>query len=227
MTIDVHCSFFRDFRSGDLIYGTELDRRLYYDIAELIATKYTIDSVTREMDQSLRGFGDFANEHVSVDQLSRLPQSAQFFLSYSKKTVFWSKMTGRRFSSDYTKQGVAKGMPDLGDRIKWSQAYFRAKCKAGIGFVIDSGFTVRFVLDSLYTADSMHTIARKESAQPWHTGSELRYLYRQRNHPATANQVVFYVDGEPVPAPWVNFPDAWAHYGDTRMDLIPEHARKD
>ena len=136
-------------------------------------------------------------------------------------------MRGRN-TSDYTKLGVAKARIGLGDRLQWSEAYFRAKCKAGIGFVIDSGYHIRFVLDSLYRESAMEAVARKESNQPWHTGSELRYVYKHREMETTKNQVVFYVDGDRVPAPWVRFAQVWDQYGKTRMDdtHVPEVARK-
>lgn len=131
-------------------------------------------------------------------------------------------------TSNYTRKGVAKARIGLGDRLEWSQAYFRAKCKAGIGFVIDQGFRVHFVMDSLYNENGMEAIARKESNQPWHTGSELRYVFRKRKDVRTIEQVLFYVDGEQVEAPWIHFPEIWKKYGDTRMDPdhVPDSARK-
>lgn len=225
MPITTASTFFTDFNSGDLIYGTEIDRVLYYPVAQLKSTKYTIDSLTSGLDDT-KGFRSYLPE-LSSEQWANLPQSAQHFLEYARKTTFFKKMKGVG-ANNYTKNGVAKAMPDLGTRMKWSDAYFRAKCKAGIGFVIDSGFTVRFVLDSLNSAYKMETIARKESDQPWHTGSELRYLYKKRGDARTSNQVVFYVDGEPVQAPWVSFSDAWGNYSDTRVrePYVPDHARR-
>jgi hypothetical protein len=156
----------------------------------------------------------------------QLPQSAQNFLIYAQKCKpFWAKMKGGGVTN-YTKTGVAKATPGLGNQKKWSEPYMRAKCKAGIGFVIDNGFTIRFALDSLWTAEKMETVARKETDQPWHTGSELRYLLKRKDDQRTGNQVVFYVKGARVAAPWTAFAPSWSAYGQTRMDRVPDDFRR-
>lgn len=233
MVLPTPCDFRNDFILGDLIYGTTFDRGDYIDAAtdkvDNDGAKVTIDRLTRQLDGTLRGFGSYATRQVTATEIDDLPQSAQLFLTYAKKfTTLWAKMQGQGVSN-FTKNGVAKAMPGLGNQKKWSDPYMRAKCKAGIGFVLDSGFTVRFVLDSLWSAQSMETIARKESHQPWHTGSELRWVYRHRTHEKVAARVIFYRQGARVAAPWTAFSQSWAQYGNTRLDdtHVPEDFRKD
>ena len=217
MAIDRNSEFFRDFVNGDLLYGADVDRRRYYQLAAETGRYYTIDNLTRDMDFALRGYGgDFA-EDISQEEFALLPNDAQTFLLYARQTRQWHKMTGSG-TSQVTKTGVYKGRLELGNTLQMSEPYFRAKCKAGIKFVLACGFTVRFVLDSLYDQASMETIARKESSQPWHTGSELRYLFRSRNAQLVQTNVVYYVNGRVVNAPCVAFPNAWQHYGQTRLD---------
>ena len=72
----------------------------------------------------------------------------------------------------------------------------------------------------------MEVIARKETEQPWHTGSELRWVYKKRNNQVVQARVIYYVDGKRVDAPWTHFATSWANYGETRMEKIPEAFQK-
>jgi len=233
MSLPCDCDFIRHFVFGDLIYGTTFDRLDYISAAEKLSytgAKVTLDRLTRQLDTALRGGdGEYVKNKLSEEQFNLLPGSAQNFLQYAQKcTVWWAKMKGIKTAyADYTKYGVAKARPDLGDRKQWSSQYMRAKCRAGIQWVLDSGFTVRFALDSLWDADSMETISRKETGQPWHTGSELRWVFKHRDNPKVQTGVIYYVKGAWVDAPWNVFPESWENFGQTRMEKIPEKFRKD
>ena len=82
MPITTASTFFRDFTCGDLIYGTEIDRVLYYPVAQLKSTKYTIDALTGDLDD-IKGFSTYLPE-LSSEQLAHLTQFAQLFLLYSR-----------------------------------------------------------------------------------------------------------------------------------------------
>jgi len=234
MALAPNCDFIRRFVLSDLIYGTTIDRNAYIAAATHKLgdgdAKVTIDRLTRDLDVALRGMGSFAGNKLNQDQFNALPQSGQQFLMYAQKCApYWAKMKGdQRLVNQYTKHNVLKAMPDLGGKMKLSSAYMRAKCKVGIQFVLDSGFTVHFAVDSLWSAGKMETVARKESDQPWHTGSELRWLFRHKDAPAVTQRVVFYNNGWVVNAPWVEWPNSWANYGATRMDddKVPDQFRK-
>jgi hypothetical protein len=229
MALPPHCDFVNRFVLGDLIYGTTYDRGDYIAAAtgklNSPGAKVTIDRMTSALDTTLRGWGEYAGK-INQQQFEALPQSAQSFLMYAQQCgPLWAKMRGNNVNQ-YTKHDVAKAMPGLGNTMKWSSAYMRAKCKAGIQFVLDSGYTVHFALDSLWSAEKMETIARKETDQPWHTGSELRWLYKHRGNAKVASKVAFYVNGSARQAPWDEWPNSWANYGATRMEKVPEDFRK-
>jgi len=45
-----------------------------------------------------------------------------------------------------------------------------------------------------------------------HTGSELRWLYRNRNDPGVQNNVQFWRGGERADPPWESEPERWSNY---------------
>jgi len=233
MPLPFQCDFIKQFVFGDLIYGTTFDRQEYIVAAleklDNPDALVTIDRFTKPFDAHLRDEG-FA-KMLSPSEFRALPEDALMFLKFAQDCgPLWAKMRGEGVD-DYTKKyKVAKAMPPLyGHGKKWSHAYMRAKCKVGIKFVLSLGFTVHFALDSLWTAGKMETIARKETDQPWHTGSELRWVYRHKSESEVAQRVLFYVDGKMQLAPWEQWAEIWKEkFGKTRMEekYVPDDFRK-
>lgn len=188
-----------DFTAKDLLYGMQHDRAQY--LGELDRKfkggDHTIDRLTKAYNIE-KGFKKGWNKDELVahtDPDAHLPQDAQAFYEFARNSRFAPKLAGTGISHK-TKSGIVKGRPP-------TEPYLRTKCKAGIEFVIGRGFTVRFVIDSL-TEDILTNIFNKEFEQPWYTGAELRYIYKNRER--LRERVVFYFNGESCEPPWVKYP---------------------
>lgn len=87
----------------------------------------------------------------------------------------------------------------------------RRKCKAGLEWALLAGKKVHFVLDDMdLDAVILKNFKGKNSdSKPGAkiknrsiTGSELRWIYRNRNRAAVKENLIFWSQGKPVPAPW-------------------------
>lgn len=91
-------------------------------------------------------------------------------------------------------------------------ARIRRATKLGMDFTVQQGGTVRFMLDKI----DMKAVADKRNFkdEPWKdvTGSELRYLYRNRANKELMKGVQFYEGNAPVAAPWERRPEDWTGY---------------
>lgn len=92
--------------------------------------------------------------------------------------------------------------------------YMTRASKAGLEMFIDStgNGQVHFILDNINLDDVVLKLVRPDTGLPSVTGSELRYLYRQRNHRSLHKKVHFYLNGKETCAPWVRNPALWKKY---------------
>jgi len=197
-----------DFNPGDLLYGETCDREKYLsqldrkfsppglklpEFAPRPAAPVTIDRLASyAVEQGLKNrktLSDVKSENPD------LPAEAQKFYEYAQKSRFAGKLININ-TTNQTKTGLDKGKP-------LTKPFLRSKCKAGIEFVVEQGYKVRFVLDSL-TEARLKSIFNKELDQPWYTGSELRSIYKHRK--TFADRVVFYRSGSRCQAPWEEYP---------------------
>jgi hypothetical protein len=198
-----------DFNQGDLLYGETCDRELYLtaldkkftppgfvllDYTPRPKAPVTIDRLTSSVvEKGLKTGKTWSDLKLENPDL---PADAQKFYEYAQKSRFSGKLVGTN-TTNQTKTGVAKGTP-------LTKPFLRSKCKAGIEFVVEQGYTVRFVLDSL-TEVRLKSIFKNELTQPWYTGTELRSIYKHRGK--FGNKVVFYRSGSRCKAPWEDYPD--------------------
>lgn len=196
-----------EFVAGDLLYGETCDREKYLPDLDLkFGQKRNSDS-----------FEPLPKSPVTIDRLTNaysyekalkkglawsddyrqglLPEDAQLFYEFAQQSRFANKLKGVG-TSNQTKSGVQKGQDP-------TKPYLRSKCKAGIEFVIQRGFTIRFVLDSL-NEERLKKIFARAFDQPWYTGAELRSIYKNRDK--YGDKVVFYRLGSRCKAPWDEFP---------------------
>lgn len=104
--------------------------------------------------------------------------------------------------------------------------YFSRKCKAGINWAKENGNTVHYILDDI----NMDMVINKNfylqqgySDADSVSGSELRWIYRNRHDPKVQKSVQFWRNGQPANAPWVDDPGSWSHYRPKSEALSRQH----
>ncbi|PHM45053.1 T3SS effector protein EspK [Xenorhabdus mauleonii] len=109
---------------------------------------------------------------------------------------------------------------------EYSDKYYRRKCKGGLSWVlmgqdpIAQKIKIHFILDGI----DFKSVTRKNRKIEWGyhvTGSELRWLYRNRNHPNLKRKVQFWFQGEPSVPPWEReeSKEVWQNYFPCSEDI--------
>lgn len=164
-----------DPEPGDLIYGVHSDtaRGWYMNYHPKFKNKvFTIDSLITPMDETNGSLRQLFLKAVAVH---------------------------KKYSTAET-----------GD--KTSNEAIRRKCKAGIEWAVTNQLSVHFVLDYLdlnavvgknwngknRDRSATSSVVKNRSI----TGSELRWIYRNRANPQVRQHVQFWIMGEPCPPPW-------------------------
>lgn len=167
---------------GDLIYGVNSDcgRKWYTQLKEGFAgVVTTIDCYPILKTDS---------------KTARLPDDWQAFKAIVEQHPKYSSIL----------------QPDS-DKDSLENEQLRRKCKAGLEWAISTGKDVHFVLDDLnldavirknYKGKNSDTKSKGAIKNRSITGSELRWLYRNRKTDGVKQHVFFWSEGKPVPAPW-------------------------
>jgi hypothetical protein len=173
---------FRDaLAPGDLVYGLSGPRSRWIDLMRADETQYcTIDS-----------YGGSSSNRRFLNMVGIRPPNQQDFSLFLKNHPRY----GVIFDID-------RGMH--GEHIDHN----RKKCKAGLGWIASQqkmGFAVHFILDEI---DMSEVIEKRPNANCGVgvrsvTGSELRWVYRNRHVPAVRNCVQFWRNNQPVVPPWM------------------------
>ncbi|GLU29819.1 hypothetical protein Brsp01_50520 [Brucella sp. NBRC 12950] len=86
----------------------------------------------------------------------------------------------------------------------------RRKVKGGLNWAAEDRISVHFVLDGVNMSDVIEK--RLYNLNKSTTGSELRWLYRNRDNPAVQDVVQFWKDGHRVNPPWEDDKKLWSQY---------------
>jgi hypothetical protein len=215
-----------DFLSSDLLYGETGDRMKYlpeidkkFKVAQHLPA-VTIDRMTNSYKvekglksgtrwDDVRNQVEEANKDLAPQHHVLLPADVQQFYEFAQRhQKFGPKLVGQaQLPQDKALKREEMAKQDKVPMRKGrdpTKPFLRSKCKAGIAFVVERGFTIRFLLDSL-DEKRLKAIFHKEFEQPWYTGSELRYIFRNRD--VYRDKVVFYRLGEVCKSPWEEFPE--------------------
>lgn len=185
----------RNFRRGDLLYGREEDRARYRALVSQTGGYYiTIDRYNSEMLEPQLGW-DGTYTPLDHDGRAALSRQAREFSDFLLAHPRYAPSIG-------------------GGRGDDEEPKIRRACKAGIAYVVSQqGRRLHFLLDGL----NLTWIITKTNNDPGYTGSELRYIYRNWNHPNFQRRIWFYRHGNQVPAPWVTDPHGWTAYHPTHL----------
>ncbi|WP_146114477.1 hypothetical protein [Ochrobactrum vermis] len=189
------------FRRGDLVYGLANPRfdysKKYPFFAESDSTRNisTIDQYAMTSDEV------FFKERVDVKVPDR---QGEFFESVAQHSKYKSILDTKSIPIDYRKQIFFDN----------DETAIGRKVKAGLNWAKDSQTRVHFVLDDIDMNEVVNKTLRvvgKRSTRPY-TGSELRWLYRNRHDPDVQNVVQFWQDGKHVEPPWETDRELWKRY---------------
>jgi hypothetical protein len=208
--VDENSQFCEDFFPGCLVYGENKQRQQYISA---LTRKFSKSSqkVVATIDKLI----PYQFEQYLKGKRSDLPESSSDDVGDLKDAVEYYKLATEYI--DHIKSGTG----NYGDKIKHkdkpgrigtagrtlqTERFLTAKCKAGIEFVLLKGYRIMFVLDGL---DVARCLEKREAdgvpkdQQVWYTASELRYLKKKWGTTVTADNVLFYLSGQRVSAPWL------------------------
>jgi hypothetical protein len=96
-------------------------------------------------------------------------------------------------------------------------------CKANIAYTVQNNAHIHFILDDGRYPWDMKAVARKYNrVGGLATVKELRFIYKHR---ATfASNILFWKDGEIVPAPWDVQPEIWARFWRRKKPIVSQDA---
>jgi hypothetical protein len=178
-----------NFRPGDRLYGLRKPR-----LPELHALERGIAEPERDSDVTM----DRVNDRLGLsfpNKAWRMPGPSA--IPHATDRAFASFLMGKEGERGKSIEG-----PDDNARI-------RRATKLGTDFTIGGGGTVHFMLDKVKMED---VVGKRNRTPGWKdvTGSELRYLYRNKD--TLGHGVRFYKDGAQAEAPWQAQPELWAKY---------------
>ncbi|MFC0234446.1 hypothetical protein ACFFIF_10620 [Vagococcus entomophilus] len=140
-----------------------------------------------------------------------------------KKPKFNPANLANEIKAKYSSTQLKRPKPHLAEEL--TDSMIKKGCKAGLELAKEkTDLKIWFVLDGMdLNAVAFKTGKFKESF----TGSELRYIYRNRY--LLENKVVFFKDQKVVTAPWKEQPDLWKQYECSRkknLNLLKDNARQ-
>lgn len=169
------------FRPGDRLYGLDAARREIQAVLEA-----HLSDPAAQSDVTLERINARLGISTPPGGSWRLPEPAQT-----------RHATDRAFVEYLRAHAKQSAKPADGED---ANARIRRATKRSIDFTVERGGTVHFILDGI----ALEAVAQKRNHghEGWKdvTGSELRYLYRNRER--FAGRVLFYREGSEVPAPW-------------------------
>ncbi|MHC5234168.1 hypothetical protein [Brucella sp. LJL56] len=192
---------YEGFCLGDLVYGLSNSRfdysRNYSFFTESDSTRNisTIDQYAMTNDEVL------FKENVGLKVPDR---QGEFFESVAQHSKYKSILDTESIALRDRKSIIFKD----------AETAIGRKIKAGLNWAKDSQTRVHFILDGIDMDEVVNKTLRFFSnrlVRPY-TGSELRWLYRNRHDPDVQNVVQFWRDGKRVEPPWETDRELWTNY---------------
>ncbi|PHM74219.1 hypothetical protein [Xenorhabdus kozodoii] len=101
-------------------------------------------------------------------------------------------------------------------KVHYSKSVTRQKCKAGLSWYSHSlnNSCIHFILDGIDMKRVLNKTNEIKKINKSYTGSELRWIYRNRNDPRVKSCIQFWRNGRPVLPPWIEGREAylWQDY---------------
>lgn len=186
---------FESFEDGDLIYG-------------LLATR----------DNYVNNFSRFSDALTQNDRLG----SADYFMDFYRP--YWDG----RYESNTLRQNKFKTSilnnrryNNIIKKAEKSNSNVMRKCKAGLNWAKEDNIRVHFLLEDIdmikvvnKTGENIEKLGTVKTV----TGSELRWVYRNRHDEGVQKNVQFWNRGRRVDPPWVTDSAPWDMYDRKREE---------
>lgn len=186
----------KSFKNGDLVYGLSAQRGNYiYRNTDFAGAKPEFNVST--IDQ------------YRLNPIDRLYNGRFAYPSFTSSSSFETSVRNHEKYRQIMEN--ANPYSQSFDR----NTYFSRKCKAGINWAKESGNTVHYILDDINMDVVIHKhyyLQQGHSDANSISGSELRWIYRNRHDPGVQKSVQFWRNGRPANAPWVDSPEKWSQY---------------
>ncbi|MDC9615476.1 hypothetical protein PSI19_16685 [Xenorhabdus khoisanae] len=209
-----HRPFKMNFEQGDLIFGLSKERAKYaqkypqFGFARFLDTKNisTIDrySITKKELIIRKGF-----EHLIPYNQESFDKAIEEHCKYNS-----IRNCGKKLRIDYDSQNVRYPEQVTSRKCKAGLSWFsQASPRSCIHFI--SGSCIHFILDGIDMESVIYKhYENKIKKGSSYTGSELRWIYRNRLDPKVRSCIQFWRGGVPVAPPWTGGKDAslWQNY---------------
>ncbi|OTA21274.1 T3SS effector EspK [Xenorhabdus beddingii] len=210
--------FHRPFKTcvetGDLIFGLSHDRLEYWKNHPLFSP-FSAPNITRSIDQ----FSLNRNE-IEIQQSfgKKIPLMQRSFEEATRNHPKYSAILDPKINYyvDSKKQ-----------RVMYHPKVVNRKCKAGLFWMSHSSSNacIHFILDSINMEHVVIKYYEKQTDIKYSvTGSELRWIYRNRRDLKVQASVQFWRNKEPVSAPWEEgeYVELWRQYHPKSENLVTE-----
>lgn len=191
--------FKKSFSNGDLIYGLTSERLAFAE--EKIPPDYAL---------TLPPLIDYyAATKFEVD-LQRNPHIKAFKPEPKDQALFHAAL---RAHPKYRSVLKADATADNGC-ITYPKNSLSRKCKAMLNWITETqpDRHIHFILDNLNQYQVANKCHWSDFGPGSITGSELRWIYRNRFKARVQNGIQFWHHGEPVDPPWLTNPAIWKNY---------------
>ncbi|KMJ45790.1 hypothetical protein AB204_07220 [Xenorhabdus khoisanae] len=198
-----HRPFKMNFEQGDLIFGLSKERAKY-------AQKYPQFALFRDTNNisTIDRYSITENECKVRDLFGKqLPSNQGSFDDAIKKHCKYNSIRHYKGRLDV----------DFRGNVHYSKQVTSRKCKAGLSWFSQTSprSCIHFILDGIDMESVIYKhYENKIKKGSSYTGSELRWIYRNRRDPKIISCIQFWRGGVPVAPPWIGGKDAslWQNY---------------
>jgi len=214
--------FREKFKPGDLIYGLDAPRKLFYEQREKIVNNdlYFIDHYALRSELViLKSIARHYDERRDEIEKKKVLQEVEAVKNRLKKNGekeiynnFLAHLSGHeKYRSTLDSNNYRLGsLPKFwGQKVKGGLSWVTSD-SLGIYEILGRSITIHFILDGI----SMFDVIKKTSHYKTNiTPKELRWIYRHRNDVYVRERIQFWLKGKPVSPPWEgDNASAWSAY---------------
>ncbi|OTA20107.1 T3SS effector EspK [Xenorhabdus beddingii] len=199
-----HQPFRTHFEQGDLVFGLSKERIKYAQKYPQFADFLDVNNIATIDRYSI------TQREIYIRQMyeHKIPSNQECF---NKAIKEHRKYNSIRNSDDTLSIEYGSG------KVNYPRQITSRKCKAGLSWFSQTSrrSCIHFILDGIDMESVVHkhyeNKIRKGSS---YTGSELRWIYRNRRDPKVRSCIQFWRNGIPVTPPWVEGDNAalWQNY---------------
>ncbi|MBS1203563.1 MAG: hypothetical protein H6R25_462 [Proteobacteria bacterium] len=199
------------FSNGDLIYGLTSARQVFankifnqFDQTNQFSqrNKFSQFNLPVTIDNyAVTKFEDLIQKHPDIERYKPVPRDQDLFRKAIKTHPRYANILN---AGGRVENGWGKHPPKAMSR----------KCKAGIFWITEKNTDrhIHFILDNINMKCVVNKNHECDITGRSVTGSELRWIYRNKHNPNVINKIQFWHKGIPVLPPWVTSPHLWSEY---------------